>query len=174
MREKLLKRKSHMEWSWVLMFVFLALTIWKSYFGILGFVCMMLPLYHSLKGEGRVNCSHFCPRGSFLMRFLEKISLNNNLPKFFRTKKFKNFMFLFMMTMFSISIYGARGSLSSIGFIIFRFIVVSSIVAIILGIIFKPRSWCQVCPMGHLSGEIAAKKNWKTIAIKKELAAKKG
>jgi len=36
----------------------------------------------------------------------------------------------------------------------FRMMSMSLIVGIITGIIFKPRSWCVICPMGHAAGLI--------------------
>ena len=31
----------------------------------------------------------------------------------------------------------------------------SFVVGVLMGVFFKPRSWCQVCPMGHATGLIA-------------------
>ncbi|WP_066507098.1 4Fe-4S ferredoxin [Abyssisolibacter fermentans] len=143
------KRKSHMSWSWIFIVSFFVLSILDFRFGILGFICMGMPMYHAIKGRGKIHCSHYCPRGSFLGKFLQKISLNNNMPSWMRSKAAKNSLLVLMITMFTISMIHSYGSFSKIAFSLFRFMGVSFIVGILMGVIFKPRSWCIVCPMGH-------------------------
>lgn len=156
-------RKSYLNWSWILFFLFFLLSITNLYFGIMALLCMLLPLYHSIKGNGKVNCSHYCPRGSFLGKFLKKISLNKTLPEFFKTNLFKNTLLISMMLILMYSIGKTGGNIYKIGFVFFRFVLVSSLISVFLGILYKPRSWCQVCPMGHLSGEIAKVKKNRTV-----------
>jgi hypothetical protein len=36
-----------------------------------------------------------------------------------------------------------------IAFAVFRMMMASLAIGVIMGIVFKPRSWCQICPMGH-------------------------
>lgn len=127
-------------------------------FGILGLACMGVPLYLALSGRGKIHCSKYCPRGSLLGTFLKNISLQNNLPKFLRTKTIKNIMLIWMVGMFSISLYMAGGDLIKTGYAIFRMMLISSLMGVILGILFKPRSWCQVCPMGYATGLIEKSK----------------
>jgi hypothetical protein len=167
MRKKLLKKKNHQEWSWILIFGFFALGIIDYHFGILGLICMTIPFYHAFKGHGKLHCSHYCPRGSFLGKFLGEFSLNNNTPKFMRTKWFKNIVLFFMIGMLTFAMYHSGGNPKKIGFAIFRFMLASSIVSVILGVLFKPRSWCQICPMGYSTGlvnELKAKKTDKKVA----------
>lgn len=155
--EKVLKKKkkSHQSWSWILMVSFFILSIVNIYFALLGFLCMTMPIYHAIKGRGKIHCSHYCPRGSFLGKFLSNLSFKRDLPSFMKTKLFKNILLLMMIMMLAVSIVMANGDIKLIGFSIFRFMLASSIVGIIMGIIFKPRSWCQVCPMGHGTGMIS-------------------
>lgn len=155
--EKVLKKKkkSHQSWSWILMVSFFILSIVNIYFALLGFLCMTMPIYHAIKGRGKIHCSHYCPRGSFLGKFLSNLSFKRDLPNFMKTKLFKNILLSMMIIMLLVSIIMANGNIKLIGFSIFRFMLASSIVGIIMGIIFKPRSWCQVCPMGHGTGMIS-------------------
>ncbi len=154
MRAKLLKKKSHMEWSWVLMVIFFALGIYNVIFGILGFLCMITPMVYAMKGEGKIHCSHYCPRGSLLGKFLEKISANRPLPSAIRTKWFKNLLLGMMITMLTIALIHADGDINKIGFALLRFMTLSFAAGIAMGVFFKPRSWCQVCPMAHATGII--------------------
>lgn len=168
-----MKRKSHMNWSWALIVSFFVLSIVDFKFGILGFVCMGAPIYHALRGRGKVHCSHYCPRGSFLGKFLNKISLNNKLPNWMKSKKAKNILLILMVTLLTISLIHSKGEFNKIAFSLFRFMLSSFVVGILLGIIFKPRSWCQVCPMGYATGlikDIKDSKNKTNVKTTKKAA----
>ncbi len=171
-----MKTNKFMKWSWTLMVLFLVLSIYDFKFGILGFICMTAPLYHVLKGDGKVHCQKYCPRGSILGRFLEKISMQNSLPKFMMKKAFKNVLLLLMISVFSFSMYHAGFNYNKIAFSVFRFMTISLILGFVLGVFFKPRSWCVICPMGHGSGLIDSKfklklKKKKQIELKQKKAA---
>lgn len=148
------KRKSHMEWSWIIIVSFFVLSILDFRFGIFGIACMGAPIYHALRGRGKVHCSHYCPRGSFLGKFLDKVSFNNNAPKWMRGKVAKNALLILMITLLTISMIHAHGNFNKIAFSLFRFMGASFVVGILMGVIFKSRTWCQVCPMGHATGLI--------------------
>lgn len=143
------KKHSHMKWAWVLMVGFLTLGIMDFRFGLLGFACMGAPLYHAARGRGKIHCQKYCPRGSLLGRMLESVSLQNQLPKFMTTKKFKNGLLILMLSVFSFAMYHAGFNYKHIAFAMFRFMTMSLVIGILMGIFFKPRSWCVVCPMGH-------------------------
>ena len=162
------KVKSHMEWSWIIIVSFFVLSIIDMRFGLFGLVCMTAPMYHALKGRGKIHCSKYCPRGSFLGKFLPYVSQNKTLPKFMRTKKFKHFMLLLMVTMLSISLYHAGLHPYRIAKSLFRFMFASFLVGTIMGIFFKPRSWCQICPMGHATGLIKDIKTLKNTDTKEK------
>lgn len=155
-------KKTHMKWSWILMILFLTLSIIDFRFGILGFICMGAPIYHALRGRGKIHCSKYCPRGSLLGVFLKRISLNNSLPKILLTRKFKNGLLTTMLLMFSFAMYHSGGEPEKVAFSMFRFMAISMLLGLLMGIIFKPRSWCGVCPMGHGAVLIHQKKNHKS------------
>lgn len=154
MLDKTSEMKTPMKWTWIIIITFFIIGIYDVRIGLLGFLCMLAPLYHALNGRGKIHCTKYCPRGSFLGQFLPYFTMNQTLPKWMNSKTFKHGLLIFMMTIFSISVYNAFPDITKVGSAIFRFILYSSIVSVLLGIFFKPRSWCQVCPMGHLSGMI--------------------
>ena len=156
--------KTHMKWSWVLIVSFFVLSILDIRFGILGVICIGAPIYHALKGRGKIHCSKYCPRGSFLGKFLANISFNNNLPKGINTKTFKNILLVLMIAMFGISLFHAGLDYKKIAFSIFRLMLSSFVIGILMGVIFRPRSWCIVCPMGHATGLIKKAKELKEIS----------
>lgn len=150
-----MKRKSHMEWSWMIMIVFLVLSVWDIRFGLGAVFCMTIPMIHALRGHGKVHCSHYCPRGSLFGKFLSRLSLRNTLPGFMRTQAFKNGLLSLMVVMLSISLYHHHESIYMIGMALFRFMAASLAVGLVIGVVYQPRSWCQICPMGHATRLIA-------------------
>ncbi len=144
-----MKNNSQMKWSWIFMILFLTLSIIDFRFGLFGFICMGAPMYHALRGRGKVHCSKHCPRGSLLGKFLKGISANKSMPRFMLTRKFKNGLLSFMLMVFAFAMYHTGGDPNKIAFAMFRFMSTSLIIGIIIGIVYKPRSWCAVCPMGH-------------------------
>lgn len=154
------RKKSHQSWSWILMVSFILLSILDIRFGLLGVLCMTMPMYHAVRGRGKIHCSHYCPRGSILQKFLKEISFNNTLPVPIR-KHGKKVLLTIMIMLFSFSMYHAGPNIYRIGFALFRFMTASLALGVTMGIIFKPRSWCQVCPMGYAT-ELLAKSNLKS------------
>lgn len=154
MKRELLAKKVHTDWSWILILSFFVLSIVNVYFGFLGIICITKPMYHAIRGRGKIHCSHYCPRGAIFGKFLPKITLNKNLPNWMRTNNFKNILIVMMLSMFAIALIHSGGDPKKIAFAITRLMFVSFLVGILLGVFFKPRAWCQVCPMGTGTGYI--------------------
>lgn len=149
------KKMKWLDYAWIIIVTFFILGIVDFRFGLLGFICMGAPMYHALKGEGKKHCSKFCPRGSFLGKIVGNISMNNTYPAKYRTRQIKHTLLIIMISLLTFSLSHAGFSIAAIGFVLFRFMLMSFIIGILMGIFFKPRSWCQVCPMGHAAGLIS-------------------
>ena len=149
------KKTSHMAWSWIIMIIFLALSVLDLRFGLGAVFCMTIPMIHAVRGHGKIHCSHYCPRGSLFGKFLQNVSLRNSLPAFMRTTAFKNGLLSLMVIMLTISLSHNHDSIQAIGMALFRFMAASLAVGLLLGVFYQPRSWCQVCPMGHATSLIA-------------------
>ncbi|MGI6358347.1 MAG: 4Fe-4S binding protein [Bacillota bacterium] len=144
--------KNHQTWTWVLLLLFIGLSVVDLRFGLLGFLCMGAPLYQALRGRGKVHCSKYCPRGSLLGRFLKYVSLRWPMPPFLRTRKAKHVLLGWMLVMFSVSLFRAvqqPNVVMAVAGAIFRVMMSSLALGVLMGVLFSPRSWCQVCPMGH-------------------------
>ncbi|MGL4403184.1 MAG: 4Fe-4S binding protein [Fusobacteriaceae bacterium] len=148
--------KKIFEISWVFIILFFALSILDYRFGILALICMITPIFFALKGEGRKGCNQFCPRGSLLSK-LSPISLRRTAPKWFFTSEMKIGVFLLIMGLFIHGLYFSWGDFRAVGKLFFRMVGVSTIISIILGIVYRERTWCVVCPMGNLATEIDKK-----------------
>ncbi len=137
------------------MIMFILLSILNVKFGLLGLLCIAAPIFHAFSGKGKVHCSHYCPRGSILQKFLKNISINNNLPIIIR-KHGKKVLLTVMIILFTISLIHAGPNINRISFAIFRFMTASLAIGMVTGVFFKPRSWCQICPMGY-AAELVSK-----------------
>ncbi len=105
--------------------------------------------------KGRAWCDWMCPRGSFYDYYLEKLSRKVLIPSLFKTNWFRALILAFLMTALGVQIWYAWGSANGIGLAFVTVLTVTTIIGIILGLIYKPRAWCQICPMGTLGSWIS-------------------
>ncbi len=137
------------------MTLFLPLVIIGGYFyPFIGFTIVgMIMFFMTLASKrGRLYCGWICPMGSFHERFLSKISLQNAVPLFFRQTWFRWFVFSTMMGFMTYRLYVAWGDAEAIGGVFRMMWIVSMTVAIALGLYYKARTWCVICPMGSFQG----------------------
>lgn len=138
------------EWSWVILITFCIVGLFVPVIGIIALVCMIAPSIFAFF-KGRIWCGNFCPRGSFNDMVLSKISKNIKVPKAFRTKTVRLGFLAALMTAFGIQLFFAWGDINQIGTVFVRMIIVTTIITIIIGIMYKPRAWCIICPMGTMA-----------------------
>lgn len=145
---------SIMDWSFIIMLIVFGLSFIDHRFGILGLLCLAVPIVLALLGYGRAHCTHLCPRGSFLGKVVKFISLKKKLPKFFRDEnvRFGLIVFFVMCMLGNVLRYFPDWVRMANG--MFQIMVASLFIGIVFGVIFHPRSWCAFCPVGALTGEI--------------------
>jgi ferredoxin-type protein NapH len=102
--------------------------------------------------KGRLWCGWACPRGSFLERYINKPSLHKAIPKFMKNPFFRWAIVLIMIAIAAMQVFMAGGDLLKIGAIAVRMCIITSIIAIPIGLFYKPRTWCSFCPMGTIQG----------------------
>lgn len=142
---------------WTLL-VFLAVGIIYPVIGWVAIICMLAPVLMA-PFKGRYWCGNFCPRGSLYDNVIAKISPKRSIPTFFRSNGFRIFMVMFIMVVFCVQTYYAWGDLSAMGAVFVRIIFVTTIVGIVLGVMYHQRTWCSFCPMGTLASLFSAIKN---------------
>lgn len=130
--------------TWGLMIIFFGLSIYDVRFGVLGFLCMGIAMGFAFSGS-KEYCK-VCPRSSLLTK-LKKISRDKVAPKWILKKWVKYFILTYMMVMVIFGLVTAEKTLIGIGSVMFRVLGVSSLVAVILGIFYKPNTWCTICPI---------------------------
>lgn len=126
-------------------------------FGYFLFVCLALGMI-SAPLLGRYWCNWMCPRGSFLEYFLERFSLQRRFPPLFKKGYFLAFVAAVVMFMMGLNFYllqQTHPAVAALGITLTRLLVISTIVAMILGIVYEPRTWCVFCP-GATFAKLAA------------------
>jgi len=145
--------------SQLIMVWFLPLIIVGGLFNpYLGYIVLaMVVFFLSLSYfKGRFWCWHLCPRGAFLDLVLNKLSYRRKLPRIFTSQKFRWIVFVLFMTFFISQLIMIDKDTSSLGLIFVRMCLVTTLIAIFIGIPFQGRSWCLVCPMGTLQHKISS------------------
>lgn len=126
--------------------------------GLSIFVCMILGLFIAIK-KGRKWCDWYCPRGSFLDAYVQPLSPQKPLPKWFYAYSFRLTFITVLFSFLTFNIINAWPDLTGIGFAFVKTLTITTILSLIFGLTFRARAWCVVCPVGTFSGLIGGKKN---------------
>lgn len=147
--------RSQQKWTWIITIIWMLIAnIWPP-FGLYGFICMFTPIIIALSGRGKMSCARICPRGSFIGKFTPAFSRKKVMPTWVHTKRFKFLLWAIMMGSFiGLMFWAAPKGVYTLGKTVLYFMEVATLIAFLTGLIFKPRSWCTVCPMGFTSGNI--------------------
>ncbi|MDP8252911.1 MAG: 4Fe-4S binding protein [Candidatus Kaelpia aquatica] len=127
------------------------------FYPLLGYlvVAMMVALLTLSFFKKRYWCWNICPRGAFLDGVMSKVSRKKPIPKLF-TKQWFRLVILFIFI--SIAVYcmiNAGGDILAIGAVFVSICLITTVIAIIMAVITKPRAWCSICPMGTLQDKIS-------------------
>lgn len=143
------------EWSWIITVIWMTIAnIWKP-FGLCGFVCMFTPIVLALCGRGKMHCARICPRSSLLAQVGRRLSIGLPHPKVFGKKWFRFTVWGIMMGSFIVMlIFTISKGVYALGNAILIFMEAATGIALVIGILFQPRTWCTICPMGFSTGNI--------------------
>ncbi|MFC1771003.1 4Fe-4S binding protein [Candidatus Margulisiibacteriota bacterium] len=155
------EKKSRKTLQWILGSLLIPLLIAGMINPYVGYVimAMMISLITISIFKGRYWCGWLCMRGSFLERHFSSFSGQRKIPEFFKSIYFRLFIIIVLMGMFSLQLWLAGWDLAKIGMIFVRLCIVTTLVAIPLGLIYRPRIWCSFCPMGTIQGFLGKNKN---------------
>ncbi len=131
--------------------------------------------------KGRKWCDWFCPRGSFFDAFIKPISQQGNglafkiakaisqqgnglafkiakaispkkeIPQFFKGLPLRIGILSFLMLMMTLQIIKRWPDPYKIGMFFVILLTVTTIIGIILALIFHHRTWCCFCPIGSMA-----------------------
>lgn len=149
------------KYGYSLLIIFLIASLFDMRFALAAIICMLAPVLFALLGKGRYWCGNYCPRGNFYDNILLRFSPKRKVPKFLKSGMFRLFMVCFIMANFGIGLYKNWGDLYGIGAVFYRIIVITTLIAVVLGFIYNERTWCNFCPMGTISHMITKVKGRK-------------
>ena len=149
------------KWVWFILLIFCGVGIVYPIIGLAAIVCMLGPSVYALIRNGRGWCGTYCPRGSFNDMVVPHISFKNRIPLFLVSPWFRLAFLALLMTAFGVQLTFAWGNIYQIGMVFVRMILITTVLTLILGIVFQPRTWCTFCPMGTMAHYIT---KWKTPA----------
>lgn len=124
---------------------------------VLGYLVVAMMVFFLVLSvfKGRFWCWNLCPRGAFLDIVLSKISRNRPVPKIFAKQWFRWLIFAAFVSFLIYRIISAGGNFIAIGAVFVGMCLLTTLIAIALGIATKYRSWCAICPMGTLQQKIS-------------------
>ncbi|MBU4117418.1 MAG: 4Fe-4S binding protein [Proteobacteria bacterium] len=105
--------------------------------------------------RGRYYCGWFCGMGGFFERVLALFSRKRKMLPVFKAKWFRWIVFVLMMSLLASRLILANGDPVKVGAAFVMMWTVSTGMAIAIGLFWKPRSWCSICPMALFQGLIA-------------------
>lgn len=153
LKSALSKRAQRQRWIWwVLPFIVIAGWLYP----VLGYfipVCMVAGLGIAIF-RGRSWCDWLCPRGSFLDVLLSRIGVKRDIPPLLRKGWFRIMVMALLMLILLTQLPRFWPSVYGMGSVFVMVLTVTTAAGIILGMIFHPRSWCAICPIGTMGSWI--------------------
>lgn len=140
--------------------LFLVVIIGGWRYPLLGYfipLCMLLGISIGFF-KGRIWCDWFCPRGSFFDVLIKPISPKKEIPKFFKCLPLRIGFLSFLMLMMTLQIIKRWPNPYKIGMFFVMLLTVTTILGIILALIFHQRTWCYFCPIGSMANWVGRKR----------------
>lgn len=165
LKAAIMRRARRQGWLlWILPVILIA--GWR--YPVLGYfipVCMVAGLGIAIF-RGRLWCDWLCPRGSFWDVILSPIGVKRDIPKLLRKSWFRlTVMALLMLVLFT-QLPRFWPDIHGMGLVFVVMLTVTTAVGIILGMLFHPRSWCTICPIGTMGSWLGRGKHPLTIGPK--------
>ena len=113
-------------------------------------VCMLLGIGLAAF-QGRKWCDWLCPRGSFEDALLAPLSPKHRIPQALRSTPMRLGVMAFLMGMLTFQIIRLWPDPWAIGGFFVLLLSITTGVGVVLGVIFHPRTWCYLCPIGTMS-----------------------
>ncbi|MBL8966361.1 MAG: 4Fe-4S binding protein [Spirochaetaceae bacterium] len=102
----------------------------------------------------RVFCSRLCPRGRALGFSLKPLSRMRPLPRSLRSPRLRRLLCGAMMFCVAGNLFRGPLAAKPAGMLFWLLCLVSLSAGVVLGILYKPRAWCVLCPLGTLQDTV--------------------
>ena len=151
---------------WLLASVMLTVIAFGWKFPLLGFIVPVAMLGGMLGGlfRGRYVCGNLCPRGSFFDTLFAKFGFNRPIPQKMFAMPPRWAIMVVLMSVMSFRLAQNPGNINHWGLVFWQMCLMTTAAAVVLGIIFRPRSWCAICPVGSVGNAASGNKTVLTVA----------
>ena len=152
-----MKEKKHRKYWQIALAPLVPLVVIGGYFWpYLGYVAIGMLFFMLILAlfRGRYYCGWFCAMGSFHERVISLLSRKKKMPPVFKEQWFRWTVFTLMMGLLTSRLVLAGGNLEKIGATFVMMWSIATGLAIGIGLVWKPRAWCSICPMGMFQGLI--------------------
>jgi polyferredoxin len=149
--------------------IFLSFLAGGWFFPLLGYfipVCMLMGIGIAAF-RGRSWCNWLCPRCSFLDAWLQKVSPGKTIPRIFRSLPLRLGVMGLLMTVLTVQIIRLWPDPWAIGGFFIILLTVTTVAAVVLGLIFQQRTWCYLCPIGTMSSWVGKSRRPLALAADK-------
>ena len=131
-----------------IVFIFILLAGW--YVPLLGYfipLCMLSGIGIGLF-RGRKWCDWYCPRGSFYDALAGKLSPQRKIPAALRNMYLRIGVLFLLMLIMGFNLFKRWPNPTMIGMFFVIMLSITTVIGVILAIVFHQRSWCLICPIG--------------------------
>ena len=137
---------------------------WK--YPLLGFIVPLAMLGGMLGGalRGRYVCGNLCPRGSFFDTFFAKFGPKRAIPVRLFGMPLRWTLMAGLMGFMVFRLAQDPSNLMHWGLVFWQMCLVTTTAALVLGVLFRPRTWCAVCPVGTVGNATGGKKLQLSVA----------
>jgi len=123
---------------------------WK--YPLLGFAVPVVMITGMIAAlfRGRYVCGNLCPRGAFLDRVIRPLSPRRPIPDRLRSMALRWVLLVLLMGFMVFRISRNPGDVRHWGHVFWLMCVVTTALAVVLGLLVHPRAWCAFCPSGTM------------------------
>jgi polyferredoxin len=114
--------------------------------------------------RGRYVCGNLCPRGSFFDRLIAPLAARRGIPSLLRAMPLRWGVFTLLMGFMGWRLAANPADPGHWGLVFWSMCAITTIAGVGLALIFNPRSWCAVCPVGTLSNVLGGGRHQLSIA----------
>lgn len=151
---------------WMLACVMLLTIALGWHWPVLGFT-VPLAMAAGIGGSfwaGRYVCGNICPRGSFYDTFFRFLGGTRPVPAWLTGMRFRWWALALLMSLMALQIAQDPGNPMHWGRVFWLVCLVTTGVGVLLGLMYRPRTWCSFCPVGTMSNAIGGGKDLLQIA----------
>lgn len=142
-----------------LLLVPVAVIVAGTLYPVAGLAVPALVLFAAVSSlfKKRWFCSRACPRGVLLSTTLGRVSRRKPLPRSLRSPAVRTVLCGFLLLCSVGQTLRLRADTAVLGSFFWLVCVLTLALSLVMGLVWKPRAWCAVCPVGALQDNVYAR-----------------